>query len=38
VLKISGVITGKVKMHVNLKDLQIEGVVSIEKQRIMKKK
>jgi len=38
VLSLSGVITGKALPEVNLRDLQIEGIASIEKQRILKKK
>ena len=38
VLEISGVIIGKAKITVDLKDLYVEGIVSIEKQRILKKK
>jgi hypothetical protein len=38
ILKFSGVITGKVNKQVNLKDLKIEGITSIEKQRVLRKR
>lgn len=37
VLEITGVITGKAKIQVNFDDLQIEGIASIEEQRVIKK-
>jgi hypothetical protein len=37
VLELSGVITGEAKMTLSFKDLHIEGIASIEKQRILKK-
>jgi hypothetical protein len=37
VLELSGVITGKVSQRVNLDDLLVEGIASIEKQRVLKK-
>lgn len=37
VLEISGVITGRVEMHISLDDLYVKGIASIEKQRIVKK-
>ncbi|MBN2613899.1 MAG: hypothetical protein JXB00_20240 [Bacteroidales bacterium] len=38
ILKLSGVITGHTKQNLNLNDLNIEGVASIEKQRVLRKK
>ena len=38
VLVLSGVITGKAKQQVKLDDLHVEGIASIEKQRVVKKK
>jgi hypothetical protein len=38
VLELSGVITGEAMQKINLEDLHIEGISSIEKQRILKKK
>ncbi|MBN1159488.1 MAG: hypothetical protein JXA61_08920 [Bacteroidales bacterium] len=37
VLKISGVITGSAEQKLNLSELHVEGVASIEKQRILRK-
>lgn len=38
VLSLSGVITGRALPQVDLTDLKIEGIASVEKQRILKKK
>jgi hypothetical protein len=38
ILPLSGVITGKALPQVDLKDLKVEGIASIEKQRTLKKK
>jgi hypothetical protein len=38
ILVISGVITGEIRATSNLDDLHIEGISSIEKERILKKK
>lgn len=38
VLSLTGTITGKVDNRVNLNDLQVDGIASIEKQRTMRKK
>jgi hypothetical protein len=38
ILGISGVITGEVGAANDLDDLQVEGISSIEKERILKKK
>ncbi len=37
VLKISGVITGKAAPKINLEDLKVKGIASIEKQRDVRK-
>ena len=38
ILKITGVITGKVTMDTKLKDLKFEGISAIEKQKVVSKK
>jgi hypothetical protein len=38
ILKLTGVITGKVPIDAQLTDLKIEGISSIEKQRAVSKK
>ena len=38
ILKLTGVITGKVTTDTKLQDLKIEGISSIEKQRVVSKK
>jgi hypothetical protein len=38
ILEISGVITGKADQKINLDDLYVDGITSIEKERILKKK
>jgi hypothetical protein len=38
ILLISGVITGEIRATDNLDDLHVEGISSIEKERILKKK
>jgi hypothetical protein len=38
ILEISGVITGEVRISINLDDLHVEGISSIEKERTLKKK
>jgi hypothetical protein len=38
ILEISGVITGEIRISINLDDLHVEGISSIEKERTVKKK